>query len=39
MEGVMMHTSTKEYVKRCILKLMEQCGITLDDIKIAIGEL
>ena len=34
-----MYTSTKEYVKRCILKLMSQCDITLQDIQLAVDEI
>jgi hypothetical protein len=34
-----MYLSTKQYVQRQILKLMKQCGITLDDIETALFEL
>jgi len=34
-----MHTSTKSYAKSVICKLMLQCGITVDDIKVTVNEL
>ena len=34
-----MYNSTKEFVKWSILKLMEQCDITIDDIQIIIDEI
>jgi hypothetical protein len=34
-----MHNSTKEYVKRCIIKLMDQCGINVWDIQDAINDM
>lgn len=34
-----MHNSTKEYVKWVILKLMEQCGISINDIRTAVNEI
>ena len=34
-----MHNSTKEFVKWSILKLMEQCGISINDIIDVVNEL
>lgn len=34
-----MYNSTKEYIKWCIVKLMKQCAISIDDIQKAIDEL
>jgi hypothetical protein len=34
-----MHNFTKEYIKIMIGKLMNQCGISINDIQIAVDEI
>jgi hypothetical protein len=34
-----MYNSTKDYVKRCVKRLMDQCGITVWEIQDAIDEM
>jgi len=34
-----MYASTKNYAKNVIYKLMLQCGISIDDIKVTVNEL